>query len=122
MNHRAGVIESGITDHYSIYIVIPEIETTYSEQKTIQYRLINDFTHRKFITSLIQSDILEVLNNYDAESASLQFFNTFDSSYNKSFPIKTKIVSTKDERKPWVNDALIEKIKTRDKLNKLSNK
>ena len=96
MNHRAGIIESSITDHYSIYIIIPEIETSYSEQKTVQYRLINDFTHRKFNTSLIQSDISHVLNNPNAKSATIQFFNIFDSSYDKTFPIKNKIVSKKD--------------------------
>ena len=122
MNHSAGIIESSITDHYTIYIMIPEIETSYPKQKTRQYRLINPFTHRKFNTSLIQSNIQQALNNQDADSATLQFFDTFESSYNKSFPIKTKIVSKKDEQKPWVNDSLIEKIKIRDKLAKLSSK
>ena len=75
-----------------------------------------------FITSLIQSNIQQALNNQDADSATLQFFDTFESSYDKSFPIKTKIVSKKDEQKPWVNDSLIEKIKIRDKLAKLSSK
>ena len=75
MHHRAGIIESSITDHYSIYIMVPEIETTYTEQKMLNiYRLINDFTHRKFTTSLIQQDIPQVLNNFDAKSATIQFF------------------------------------------------
>ena len=89
MHHRAGIIESSITDHYSIYIMVPEIETTYTEQKNVEYRLINDFTHRKFTTSLIQQDIPQVLNNFDAKSATTQFFDIIDSSYDKAFPIKS---------------------------------
>ena len=109
MHHRAGIIESSITDHYSIYIMVPEIETTYTDQKQVEYRLINDFTHRKFTTSLIQQDIPQVLNNFNAKSATKQFFDIFDSSYDKEFPIKSKILTKKDEQKPWVNDILIEK-------------
>ena len=49
-----------------------------------------------------------------------QFDQIFDNTYNKSFPIKTKIITTKGMQKPWVTEALINKIKERDKLHKLA--
>ena len=65
---------------------------------------------------------MDVLNNHIAESAYKQFYDIFQDSYDKSFPIKTKPITIKDINKPWVTETLISKIKRRDNLNKLANK
>ena len=45
-----------------------------------------------------------------------------DELYNKYFPIKTKVLGKKAQYKPWVNQVLVNRIKIRDKLGKLSCK
>ena len=84
--------------------------------------MINDLRQRKFINELVKSGIKQVLNINIAETAYKQFFHIFQSLYDKSFPIKTKIITHKDIQKPWVNDILIKRLKIRDNLNKLAKK
>ena len=123
MQYQSGIIETTITDHYAIYITIPEmIKTAQIEPKTIQYRVINYMSQRNFNHLLVQSGILEVLLINDGAMAFTQFQNIFEKSYNEAFPLKTKKITIKEEQKPWVNEILINRMKIRDKLNKLANK
>ena len=41
MKCLTGIIETSITDHYSVYIKIPEINSTNNNSTSIQYRSIN---------------------------------------------------------------------------------
>ena len=65
---------------------------------------------------------MQVLNNYDAKSACEQFITNFDNEYDKSFPIKSKILTYKDILKPWIDDTAIKRIKIRSNLKKLARK
>ena len=42
--------------------------------------------------------------------------------YDKYFPLKTRVLTKKAQSKPWINQALVNRIKIRDKLGKLANK
>ena len=121
-NYQSGIIESSITDHYSIYVMLPEItKITNTEPDIIKYRAINFMSQRFFNNNLCNSDIIQSLHNNNAESAYMQYSNIFDDVYNKSFPIKNKIISSKDKEKPWINDSLVSRLKIRDKLKNLAN-
>ena len=122
MKYQSGIIETSITDHYSIYLIVPEFKKTINEPNTFQYRLNNYNCQRKFNFYLKHFGINDVLNNQIAESAFEQFYKIFQDSYDKSFPIKTKTITIKNIQKPWVTETLISKIKRRDNLNKLANK
>ena len=122
MKYQSGIIETSITDHYSIYLIVPEFKKTINEPNTFQYRLNNYNCQRKFNFYLKHFGINDVLNNQIAESAFNQFYKIFQDSYDKSFPIKTKTITIKNIQKPWVTETLISKIKRRDNLNKLANK
>ena len=113
MKYQAGIIETSITDHYSIYLIVPEIKKIANEPNTFQYRLNNYNCQRKFNFYLNHYGIMNVLENHIAESAYDQFYNIFQDAYDKSFPIKTKSITIKDIKKPWVNETLISKIKRR---------
>ena len=122
MEYQSGIIETSITDHYSIYIIIPEIKKVNSEPNTVEYRLYNYGCQRKFNFHLNHYGITDVFDNYIAESAFDQFYHIFNDSYSKSFPIKTKTITAKRLQKPWVTDTLISKTKERDRLHKLASK
>ena len=69
MEYQSGISESSITDHYSIYIIIPEIKKVTKEPNTIKYRLYNYGCQRKFNFHLNHYGIMEVLDNHIAEPA-----------------------------------------------------
>ena len=122
MEYQSGIIETSITDHYSIYIIIPEIKKIINGPNEIQYRLYNDGCQRKFNFYLHHYGITDVMDMYNAESAFDQFDQIFEDTYNKSFPIKTKTITTKRLQKPWVTDALIDKVNERERLHTLQKK
>ena len=122
MKHMSGVIETSITDHYSIYVIIPDIEIPNIKPAIIRYRLINERTQRTFNSYLNFFNINEVLNEYSAEPAFTKFMSIFQNSYERSFPIKIKVISHKDESHPWITESHLNAMKERDKLCKLAKK
>ena len=56
-NHYSGLIESTITDHYPIYISIPEIKIDTNDCKVIKYRLISENSKRKFKDAIKRSNV-----------------------------------------------------------------
>ena len=125
LRHHSGLIESSISDHYPIFITIPEIVKDDNEKdipQTVQYRLINNHTLRKFLYALSQSNIQSILRYDSAQSAFTNFNLMFNELYEKHFPIKTKILSKKDIEKPWINEVLVKQLKIKDRLGKLASR
>ena len=119
--HSSGLIESCITDHYPIYISIPEFNIDTESTKVIKYRLISENSKRKFKHALTRSNIY-INQNGNAKDGFSNFNGILNELYNKHFPILTKTVTYKDEAKPWINDILINQMKIRDKLYKLATR
>ena len=117
----SGLIDTNISDHFPIHISIPEITLANTNTpKVIQYRLVDENRKRKFRDALSRQQ--NYMNNSEAKQVFSGFGETFDDLYNKYFPITSKTLTHKEEKKTWINDDLISKIKIRDKLHKLSAK
>ena len=120
--HISGVIETNISDHFSIFTSIPLTAKETNKNTEIKYRSINDFNQRKFNYQLTHSDIFNIFNVNDGQVAFSMFFETFNNLYDRYFPITSKTLSTKDLEKPWINDVIKKRMSIRDKLHKLSVK
>ena len=123
LNYQAGLIYSGITDHYPIFISIKTPKNDQqNDQIIIKYRVLDDHSTRKFkyaLNNTLKNAIIEMDN---AHSAFAEFFKQLNFLYDKYFPIKSRIMKTKEKLKPWVTSYLIQRIKERDRLNKLANR
>ena len=120
---KSGLIDSTISDHFPVFISIQnESAQQVEESKTIKFRTFDDYSIRKFNFALSSSlvSLLEGVN--DPETAYTKFHKLIDKLYNTYFPIKTKILSKKAQSKPWIKQVLVNRIKIRDRLSKLSNK
>ena len=118
--HISGVIETNISDHFSIFTSIPLTVKEIDKNCEIKYRSINECNQRKFNYQLTHSDISNILNVNDSKIAFSMFFKTFSDLYDRYFPITSKTISKKDLEKPWINNVLIKRMSIRDKLFKLS--
>ena len=118
ITHSSGLIESCITDHFPVYVSIPEIKLGTSPNKVIDHRLITENSKRKFRQALIRSNLL--IYHTDAKEEFSHFNIIFNELYNKYFPVYKKTITHKDETKPWITDILINQMKIRDKLYKLA--
>ena len=121
-NHISGVIDTRISDHFSVFVSIPLTSKDTIQDTQIKFRLINDFTQRKFNCKLLQSNILDILNESNGNIAFSKFYKIFKYSYDNCFNIVTKDLTKKDIAKPWINETLLSRMKIRDKLYKLSVK
>ena len=122
MKHISGLIETHISDHFPIYTSLPEITISAPNTPTvIQYRLVDDYTKRKFKNALNHTHF-NTRPTADAKEVFSEFIETFTALYDKSFPIKSKTLTYKDIRSPWVTDTLLLKIDNRDKLSKAADK
>ena len=115
------MIESCITDHFPVYISIPEIKLDNESNKVIRYRLITENGKRKFKHAIARFNA-DNLQQSDAKEESSNFIKHFNELYDKYFPICTKTITHKDETKPWIDDILINQMKIRDKLYKLATR
>ena len=121
-NYISGVIDTKISDHYSIFASIPLFSKNTIQNTQMKFRLINDYNQRKFNCQLMQYNILNILNETNSQLAFSTFYKTFTCLYNNCFNIITKNLDKKDIDKPWINDFLLKRMKIRDKLYKLSLK
>ena len=123
LNFKCGLIESTISDHFPVFISIQYGTTLETEEfKTIKYRSFDDDSIAKFKLDLSNSLISLIEGISDPQEAFSKFHELIDVLYNKYFPLKSKILTKKAQLKPWVNQALVNRIKIRDKLGKLSSK
>ena len=123
LDFKSGLIYSSITDHYPVFISIHQITDQQAEKNNIiEYRIIDDFSVRKFKSALSVSLITIINDSSDPREAFTKFYLLFDELYNKYFPIKTKLLSKKAQLKPWVTQTLADKIKKKDKLCRQSRR
>ena len=121
--HQSGLIETLISDHYPIFITLPEItKDNVNSPVTTQYRLIEEFNMRSFDYALKQPTLQNVFQLNTAEIVHTTFDKEFNILYDKHFPIKTKTLKEKDIQKPWICDRLKRCMKIRDNLGKLAKR
>ena len=122
LQFQSGLIYSTISDHYPIFISVKNLPVNITDTHEVKYRLIDETMIRKFkfaINNALQNIITSIP---DAKDAFDKFFDTLNLLYNRFFPIKTKIISNKSIRKPWVNEILIRRIEIRERMGKLARR
>ena len=124
LSYYSGLIYSDISDHYPIFISIPRTLSYIHDNKLeVKYRIIDEFKIRKFKYSINNHPTIRSLEyESSAKIAFTTFFKIFIDQYNKYFPIKSKKVTNKRLRKPWISDTFIEQINYKHELAKLVDK
>ena len=112
-NFKSGIFTIDISDHLPIFIKYDNyFDTDKIPPKQIRYRVMNETTLNNFYQkfSLIETDINKALVKLD---------NKIMECYNECCPIKTKIISSKDQIKPWINQSIKNNIVKRQNNYKL---
>ena len=122
--YNSGTIYSSISDHYPVFISIPnDSSNTKTDIQEIKFRLIDEYRIRKFKSAIVNNSIIQSIKNIQsAETAFTLFFTTFNQLYDQYFPIKTKKVTKKSLLKPWVTESLAKRIKIKHNLARMANK
>ena len=114
----AGILHHDITDHLPIFTNI-SLPTPVSEKKTIKYRDFNEINGDMFTRDLCNVVWEEILDHNKSFNDNFDcFFDKFKTIYNKNFPIKTKNISPKKRKNPWVSSGILTSIKKKNLLFK----
>ena len=115
IEYTSGIFNIDISDHLPIFLIKhnffqqPEIQ----ECIAIKYRLINDLTLLDMYNKLNEYDFDNILDTEDSSAAMAMFDEILHEIYNTCCPIKTKSISPKSFKKPWINRKILINIKKR---------
>lgn len=118
---KSGVIDFGVSDHYGIFCKITSLEDK-DIKKKIKFREHSESNIQLFKSELARS--LEFFYAYESLNIDSQFelfYNIIKEKYEKYFPIKTKTISDKNIKKPWINRELKTCLDEKHRLRRLAN-
>ena len=117
-NHlKSGVLNFDVSDHLPIFILYNRIfkYETWGVKDTFKYRVLNDQTIGNFIEEISAVDFDSVVpETIDCDLVVSAFNSKIFEIYDRTCPIKTKILTQKDKKSPWVNHDLKVLIKKRN--------
>ena len=127
-NYKSGIFNIDISDHFPIFLIIRNFFRVPSTNGNIkfQYRLINEETLLNMYNELCEYDFSDILDTNDCSVSLSMFTEALHEVYNSCCPLKSKTVSPKAIRKPWINKNILKNIKKRQnyftlfKENKMS--
>ena len=115
---NSGVILSGISDHYPIFVNQCLTNELLDTRVTYRVRIRNGACYDKFRTLLSEENWDGICNQIDADAMFDSFNTTLVSIYNDSFPYVTRKTKPLDILKPYINADLRELIKEKHRLEK----
>ena len=85
---------------------------------SINYRVFSDENLSNFRNSLQYTNRQSILNNDDANESHQLFQSTLLTLFNKHFPLQTKNMYNKADRKPWITSGILTSIRAKRRLEK----
>ena len=113
--HIQGILQTGISDHFPIFHIANNIESSLVEQPYFFRRNICQKTLCDFSEKISRIDWTFITEEVDAQRAYSLFHNKLSDLYNLCFPYQ-KLKRKYSNRKPWLSLELKESIKTKNKL------
>ena len=118
---KSGVIVSDITDHYPVFILIPEVFQSHNQYVERLFRCHSaaniEALHGE--VSNIVSDFA-MYDSFDIDTRCKVFVDKLVDAYNSACPINRKRISRKRAVAPWLTGALLRSINEKHRLYKLS--
>ena len=114
---KSGVIETNISDHYPVFILIDYVRKN-NKINLIEFR---DFslTNKNNFISEINKISLNDINLGDCNKNTSFFIEKLNNIYNKCFPIRRKQVSEKRLKNPWLTSGILNSIDRNHKYNRM---
>ena len=117
---QAGVIETGLSDHFITYCTRKVIRGQINKHNTISIRSMKNYNEDSFIEKLQNMDWAVVLNSIDDVNVAWEKFKTlFTLAVDEIAPMKD--IRIKYRTEAWMNEEILELMQTKDKALSLSN-
>ena len=116
---QAGIIETGLSDHFITYCTRKVVKGQINKHNTISIRSMKHYSKSIFIEKLLSLDWSIVMNCTDANEAWEKFKTLFTVAMDEIAPMKD--VRTKYRTEPWMNEEILELMYARDRALRFSN-
>lgn len=116
-NFTSGIIHFSISDHLPVFINI-SIQNFSEKSHKFNFRSFTQCNKQLFSNKICAIDWNQLLCEEDLNANFDKFLSKLNNIYNESFPIITRTVSEKRLNTPWINQEIINAIKTKNKLYK----
>jgi len=118
-NHtfKAGSLTTDITDHFTNFILCP-IKVTKEKVKHVSYRNFSETNIQHLQTALANHDWSLVTSISDVDRCYSKFLEIFQEKFENYIPLITrKFNKYQHKTEPWITKALLQSMKTRDKMH-----
>ena len=103
VNYNSGIIKTGVSDHYTTFIMLPFKHKTINCKKIkISFRDCSECNQAVFENKLSIFN-WERLKSYDPSTYLQNFLTCLNTLYQEAFPLKTKFITQKYFKNPWHN-------------------
>ncbi len=116
-NFTSGILHYPISDHLPIFLNVT-LPSKVNNLHKIEFRIINETNKQKFAHKLSMIDWNNLLNNCDVNENCKIFLDNITKDFNDSFPLKSKLITDKRLNNPWISQAVINSIRTKNYLYK----
>ena len=115
IDFKTGILSIDLSDHLPIFLIKENFfqVSEPSKCRTIRYRIINEETLKQFFNRVSEFNFDDIYNNDDCAVSLSMFDEVLHEIYNECCPIKSKTISPKRLKKPWISNKIISYIKKR---------
>ena len=118
-SYSSGTIKTGITDHYTTFILLPfHCKTNQKEKMKISFRDCSPELQSNFESKVRDFNWNELKSN-DPEIYMQNFISRLNILYQESFPLRTKFITQRYFKNPWYNKDIKKLSDARNKYHKL---
>ena len=111
---QAGVIESGISDHFITYCTRKKFKHFVGKHTTVKIRSMKNYTEDRFVENLKGKEWNRVKEEKEDAGIALEIFNTmFIQSMDEICPEKE--IRIKGRTEPWIETEILEAMRERDR-------
>ena len=113
----SGIIHYQVSDHLPIFLNISTPPKPLTFHK-IEFRIFNQNNKQNFTNEINLINWNDLFTSDDVNINFQTFLSTLQQLYNQCFPIVSKQISEKRLNSPWINQEILNAIKTKNKLYK----
>ena len=113
-----GILLSDITDHFPVFVGLTLPSINRNEFVKIQFRDMSRENEELYCNKIKETEWDGLITPIDSNLAAKSFLDKLSYIFNSSFPLKTKVITTKRLNSPWLSKALITSIKKKHLLYK----
>ena len=111
---HSGIIQSDVSDHFTVFAIFKNLAKVQSSKKIIQYRCYKKYDINVFREDLAAYNWEMVYNSKDVNTAYLNFCSSFSNLCNKHAPLVTKqLGKKKSAKKPWISRGIMKSIRVK---------